>query len=94
MTLHLVKSSETDIIPGNDGAQDYVTANGHGEKVYAVLMLNKQIAPGVVGRTTGYIPMVPENVKSVLIDAAALARLDGGPGGPELKITIAHELAT
>ena len=92
VTLHLVKSSETDIMPGNAGAQDYVTANGHGEKVYAVLMLNKQIAGGVIGLTTGYTPEVPENVKSVLIDAAMAARLDGGPGGPELRITIGHEL--
>jgi hypothetical protein len=92
VTLHLVKSSETNKMPENAGAQDYVTANGHGEKVYAVLMLNKQIAPGVIGLTTGYTPMVPENVKSVLIDAAMAARLDGGPGGPELRITIGHEL--
>jgi hypothetical protein len=92
VTLHLVKSSETDIMPGNAGAQDYVTANGHGEKVYAVLMLNKQIAPGVIGRTTGHTPMVPENVMSVRIDAAMAAQLDGGPGGPALKITIGHEL--
>jgi len=92
VTLHLVKSSETDIMPENAGAQDYVTANGHGEKVYAVLMLNKQIAPGVIGLTTGHTPMVPENIQSVLIDAAMAAQLDGGPGGPELKITIAHEL--
>jgi hypothetical protein len=63
-----------------------------GEKVYAVLMLNKQIAGGVIGLTTGYTPEVPENVKSVLIDAAMAARLDGGPGGPELRITIGHEL--
>ncbi|MGA3017276.1 MAG: hypothetical protein ABSF62_09170 [Bryobacteraceae bacterium] len=87
VTLHLVKSSETAKMPENAGAQDYVTANGHGEKVYAVLMLNKQIAPGVIGLTTGYTPEVPENVKSVLIDAAMAARLDGGPGGPELRIT-------
>lgn len=89
--LHLVQSSETDIIPGNAGAQDYVTANGHGEKVYAIWLLNKAIAAGVVGRTNGG-PSIPENIESIWIDAAALAELDGGPDGPQLKSTVAHEL--
>jgi len=68
-----VKSSETDIIPGNAGAQDYVTANGHGEKVYAIWLLNRAIEAGVVGQTNGG-PSIPQNIESIWIDAALCAR--------------------
>ena len=91
VAVHLVKSSETDIIPGNAGAQDYVTANGHGEKVYAIWLLNRAIEAGVVGQTNGG-PSIPQNIESIWIDAALCARVDGGPGGPELKSTIGHEV--